>query len=92
MKRSFRNLLKKKKKANGKKDLQQFQEMQISDDESKKRVSSLANSVESIEISSSSSEWKTDSDKLFVTCLNNNSENKIGNQLKITCIFLLILV
>ena len=40
--------------------------MQMSDDESKKSVSSLAENVESGEIASSSSEWKTDSDDLFV--------------------------
>ena len=56
--------------------------MQISDDESKKSVSSFAESVESGEISSSSSEWKTGSDELFVTCLNDNSENKIGKPIE----------
>ena len=64
--------------------------MQISDDESKKSVSSFAESVESGEISASSSEWKMGSDELFVTCLNDS--DKIANQLKITWIFLLILV
>ena len=39
------------------KELQHFQEMQISDDESKKSVFSIAESVESGEISSSSSKW-----------------------------------
>ena len=53
--------------------------MQISDDESKKSVSSLAESVENGEISSTSSEWNIGSDKLFVTCLNHDSNNKIGN-------------
>ena len=42
---------------------------------SKKRVSSLAESMEIGETSSSSSEWNLGSDKLFVTCLNDNSEN-----------------
>ena len=56
--------------------------MEISDDESKKRVSSLAESVESEEIWSSSSEWKISSDDLFVTCLNSNSENKTGKPIK----------
>ena len=51
--------------------------MQISDDKSKKSVSSLAESVESGKISSSSSEWKIGSDKLFVTFLNDNSESNI---------------
>ena len=55
--------------------------MQISDDESKKSISSLAESVESGEISSSSSEWKTGSDELFVTCLNDNSD-KIAKPIK----------
>ena len=66
--------------------------MQVSDDESKKSVSSLIERVKSGEISSSKSEWKTGSDELFVTCLKNDSENKVENQLKITWIFLLILV
>ena len=64
--------------------------MQISDDESKKSISSFAESVESGEISASSSEWKMGSDELFVTFLNDS--DKIANQLKITWIFLLILV
>ena len=42
----------------------------------------MAESVESEEISSSSSEWKTDSEELFVTCLNENSENKIAKPIK----------
>ena len=46
--------------------------MQISDDESKKSVSSFAESIESREISASSSERKMNSDKLFVTCLNDS--------------------
>ena len=48
--------------------------MQISDDESKKRISSFAESVESGEIPASSSELKIGSDKLFVTCLNDDSD------------------
>ena len=55
--------------------------MQISDDKSKKSISSFAESVESEEISASSSEWKIGSDKLFVTCLNDNSD-KIGKPIK----------
>ena len=51
--------------------------MQISDDESKKSVSSVTESVESGEISSYSSEWKIGSDEFFVICLNRDSENKI---------------
>ena len=51
--------------------------MKISDDESKKSVSRLAEGVESGEISSCSSERKIGSDELFVTCLNDNSECKI---------------
>ena len=44
------------------KELQHFQEMQISDDESKKSVYSLVESAENGEISSSSSEWKTENE------------------------------
>ena len=54
--------------------------MQISDDESKKSVSSFAKSVESGEISASSSEWKISSDELFVTFLNNS--DKIAKPIK----------
>ena len=56
--------------------------MQISDDESKKSASSFAESVESEEISSSSSKWKTGSEELFVTCLNRESVHKIGKPIK----------
>ena len=56
--------------------------MKISDDESKKSVSSLAESLESGDISYSCSECKTGSDELFDTCLNDNSENKIGKPIK----------
>ena len=66
--------------------------MQISDNESKKSVSSLAESMESGEISCSSSEWKIGSDKLFVICLNCDSKTKIGTPIKITWVVLLILV
>ena len=63
--------------------------MQILDEESKTSISSFAESVESGEISASNSEWKTGSDELFITYLNDNSENKIEKPIKI---FLLILV
>ena len=89
--KKFQKFVKNKKRRKTKKELQQFQEMQFSDDKSKKSVSCLAESVESGEISSSSSEWKIGSDELFVTCLSDNSENNM-NQFKITWIFLLILV
>ena len=56
--------------------------MQILDEESKKSVSSIAESVESGEILSFSSGWKPGSDELFVTCINNDSENKIANSIK----------
>ena len=56
--------------------------MQILDDESKKSISSFVESVKSGVISSSSSEWKIGSDELFVSCLNDNSENKIGKPIK----------
>ena len=52
--------------------------MQISNNKDKKSVSSVVEGVESGEISSSSSEWKLGLKKLFVTCLNDNSENKIS--------------
>ena len=51
--------------------------MQISNNESKKSVYNLKESIESGEISSSSSECKTGSDESFVTYLYRNSENKI---------------
>ena len=51
--------------------------MQISDDDSNKSVSSLAKSVENGEISSSSSEWKIDSDELFITYLNRKEIRKL---------------
>ena len=60
------------------KELQYFQDMQLSDDDSNHSVSSKAESTESTEsgeISSSCSEWSLDSDReLFVTCLNDNSD------------------
>ena len=57
------------------KDLQHFQEMQIFDNESKKSVCSMAESIESGEILSSSSKRKLDLDELFVICLNCDNEN-----------------
>ena len=42
----------------------------------------MAESIESGEISSSSSEWKIGPDDLFVTSLNDNSENKIEKPIK----------
>ena len=66
--------------------------MQISDDENKKSISSLVESVESGEISSSSSEWNLGSDELFVTCFNNDSKRKIGKPIKNHSDLLLILV
>ena len=56
IKKNFQKFVKNKKGRKTEKELQQFQEMQISVDESKKSVSSLAESVKSGEISSSSSE------------------------------------
>ena len=56
--------------------------MQISDDESKKSISSLAESVESGEISSSSSKWNLSQDELFVTCLNPDTKTKKGKPIK----------
>ena len=45
------------------KELQHFQEKQIFDDESKKSVSSVTESVENEEILSSSSKWKIGSNE-----------------------------
>ena len=56
--------------------------MQISNDESKKCVSSLVESAESGEILSSSSKWKIGLEELFNTFLNHDSENKIGKPIK----------
>ena len=81
MKRNFRSLLKTKKRKT-EKELQHIQDMQISDNENKNSVSNLEESVESGEISSSSSEWNLGSDDLFVTCLNCNSKNKIGKPIE----------
>ena len=39
-------------------------------------------SVEAGEISSSTSKWKLGSDELFVTCLNDNSKNKLEKPIK----------
>ena len=87
----FQKFVKNKKRRKTEKNFQHFHEMQISDDKSKKSLSSFAETMESGVISASSSEWKTGKDELFVTCLNDNSD-KLSNQLKITWIFLLILV
>ena len=75
--KKFQKCVKNKKRRKTKKELQYFQEMQISDNESKKSVFSVVESVVSGEISASSSEWKTGLDELFVTCPNDDSD-KIG--------------
>ena len=67
--KKFQKVVKNKKRRKTEKELQHFQEMQISNDESKKSVSSLAESVEKGEMSSSSSKWNLGSDELFVICL-----------------------
>ena len=54
--KKFPKFVKNKKRRKIEKDIQHFQEMRISKDESKKSISSLAKSVESGEISFSSSE------------------------------------
>ena len=43
----------------------------------------MAESIESIEISSSSSKLKIGSDELFITYLSINSENKIAKKIKL---------
>ena len=55
--------------------------MQVSDDESKKTVSSVAVKVENGEISSSSYKWNECLDAIFVSCLSDNSD-KIGKPIK----------
>ena len=57
--------------------------MQVSDNKSKNKAYSVAESVESGEVLSSSSEWKLDSDELFVTCINKNSAAKFSKTNKI---------
>ena len=78
----IKKIVKNKKRRKTEKELQHFQEKQISDNEDKKSASSVAESVESGEISPSSSKWNLGSDELFVTCLNDNSENKIAKSIK----------
>ena len=63
IKKKLKKSIKNKKRRKTEKEHLLFQDMKISDNERKKSVSSLAESVESGEISSSSSEWKTGSDK-----------------------------
>ena len=53
--KKFQKVVKNRKRRKMEKDLLSLKEMQISDDESKKSISSLEESVESGEISSSSS-------------------------------------
>ena len=72
------------------KEFHHLQEMQISNDESKKCVSSLVESAESGEILSSTSKWKIGLEELFNTFLNHDSENKI-KPIKNYLFFLLIL-
>ena len=54
--KKFQKFVKNKARMKSKKEVQHFQEMQISDNESKKSISSFAKSVESGEIAASSSE------------------------------------
>ena len=74
MEKKFQKFVKNKKRRKTEKEHQHFHEMQILDDESKKIISSFTESVKSVEITASSSEWKIGSDEVFVTCLNNNSD------------------
>ena len=77
----FLTIFKKKTRRKTEKELQHYQELQNSDDKSKKSVSSVAESVESGEILSSRNEWNTGSNKLFVTYLSNN-ENKLEKSIQ----------
>ena len=70
MERNSRNLLRTKKRTKTKKELHHFQQMQISDDKSKKNLQ-LCRKRE-----------KTGLDELFVTCLNHYSGNKIGKPIQ----------
>ena len=72
--KKFQKFVKNKKRRKTEKELQHFQEMQNSNDECKKNVSSLAESVESGQISSFCFERKIDSSKLIGTCLNDNGD------------------
>ena len=83
-------ICKKQEKEENREGSSDLSKIKISDDESKKSMSSFAESEESGEILASSSEWKIGSDELFVTCLNDS--DKIAKPIKITWIFLLILV
>ena len=56
IKKKFQEFVKNKKRRKTEKELLHFQEMQISDDERKKSISSFAESLESGEISASSFE------------------------------------
>ena len=56
--------------------------MQNPDKEEQKNFFSMAESLESEKISSSSSEWNLGLDELFVTCLNENSENEIAKTIE----------
>ena len=76
-KKQITEVRQKQEKEENRQRLHSFQEIQISYDESKKSVSSLAESGESGEISASTSEWKMGPDELFVTCLNHDSKSKI---------------
>ena len=54
--KNFQKLVKNKKRRKTEKELKHFHKMQVIDNESKKSISRLAESVESTEISASSSE------------------------------------
>ena len=90
--KKFKKFVKNKKRRKTEKELWHFQETQISDNKDKKSVLSMAESVKSGKISSFRFEWKSDLEKLFATCLNNNIEYKKQIQFKNTWIFWLILV
>ena len=68
--KKLKKLIKNKKRRKTEMELHHLQKTYISDNKSKKSVSSVTESIESGEISSSSSKWNLGSDKLFVTCLN----------------------
>ena len=75
--KEIQKVCKKKEMRKTEKELQNFQEMKIFDDDSKICLS-LAKSLQSGEILYSSSEWKIVINESFVSCLNRDSESKIN--------------
>ena len=81
--KNIKNTLKQEKeeKEENKKKLLHFQQLHIFEDENTKILERDLESLEFWEIFSSDSEWKIDSDKIFVTHLNCESGTEIYNQI-----------